>query len=122
MSSAVGMAVDLHDVRAIALSLPRTEEHLIRQYVKFRVGRIVYASVSPDEEIMGFGYPREERGELLAAEPNKFLPPLPSDERYQWLRVRLGTIDQAELRELLVDAWRMVVPKRLGREHWEPGA
>ena len=66
------MAVDLHDVREIALALPRTEEHLIRQYVKFRVGRIVYASVSPDEEIMGFGYPREERGELLAAEPAKF--------------------------------------------------
>jgi hypothetical protein len=58
------MAVDLHEVREIALSLPRTEEHLIRRHVKFRVGRIVYASVSPDEEIMGFGYPREERGEL----------------------------------------------------------
>ncbi len=117
MSSAVAMAVDLHDVREIALSLPRTEEHLIRQYVKFRVGRIVYASVSPDEEIMGFGYPREERAELLAAEPDKFLPPLPSDERYQWLRVRLAAIDETELRELLVDAWRMVVPKRVAREH-----
>src|SRR3954465_15011290 len=84
------MAVDLDEVREIALSLPRSEEHLIRQYVKFRVGRIVYASVSPDEEIMGFGYPREQRDELLAAEPEKFLPPLPSDERYQWLRGRLG--------------------------------
>ena len=116
------MAVDLDDVRAIALTLPRTEEHLIRQYVKFRVGRIVYASVSPDEEIMGFGYPREERGELLAAEPDKFLPPVPSDERYQWVRVRLAAIDEAELRELLVDAWRMVVPKRVAREHLESGA
>jgi hypothetical protein len=113
------MAVDLQDVRAIAMSLPRTEEHLIRQHVKFRVGRIVYASVSPDEEIMGFGYPREERAELLAAEPQKFLPPLPADERYQWLRVRLAAIDEAELRELLEDAWRMVVPKRLAREHGE---
>jgi hypothetical protein len=50
---------------------------------------------------MGFGYPREERGELLAAEPEKFLPPLPSDERYQWLRVRLAAIDETELRECL---------------------
>ena len=111
------MAVDLHDVREIALSLPRTEEHLIRHHVKFRVGRIVYASVSPDEEIMGFGYPREERDELLAAEPEKFLPPLPSDERYQWLRVRLAALDETELRELLIDAWRMVVPKRLARAY-----
>ncbi len=104
-------------MRAIALSLPRTEEHLIRQYVKFRVGRIVYASVSPDEELMGFGFPREERAELLAAEPEKFLPPMPSDERYQWLRVRLAAIDEAELRELVVDAWAMVVPKRVAREY-----
>src|SRR3954468_9206361 len=111
------MAVDLQDVRAIARSLPRTEEHLIRQHVKFRVGRIVYASVSPDEEIMGFGYPREERAEALAGEPKKFLPPLPADERYQWLRVRLAAIDEAELRELLVDAWRMVVPKRVATEY-----
>jgi hypothetical protein len=117
-----GMAVDLHDVRDIAMSLPRTEEHLIRQYVKFRVGRIVYASVSPDEELMGFGYPREERAELLAAEPDKFVPPVPSDERYQWVRVRLAAIDETELRELLVDAWRMVVPKRVAREHLESGA
>jgi hypothetical protein len=116
------MAVDLHDVRGIAMSLPRTEEHLIRDHVKFRVGRIVYASISPDEEIMGFGYPREERAELLAAEPDKFLPPLPSDERYQWVRVRLAAIDESELRELLLDAWRMVVPKRVAREHQEPGA
>ena len=116
------MAVDLEDVRGIALSLPRTEEHLIRQYVKFRIGSIVYASVSPDEEIMGFGYPREERAELLAAEPQKYLPPLPSDERYQWLRVRLGAIDEPELRELLVDAWRMVVPKRVAREYEDSGA
>jgi hypothetical protein len=114
--------VTVEDVRALALTLPRTTEHLVRDRVKFRVGRIVYASVSPDEEIMGFGYPREERAELLAAEPEKFLPPVPSDERYQWIRVRLAAIDEAELRELLVDAWRMVVPKRVAREHLESGA
>jgi len=43
----------VQDVRAIAMSLPRTSEHLIRDHVKFRVGQIVYASVSPDEERMG---------------------------------------------------------------------
>jgi hypothetical protein len=68
---------------------------------------------------MGLGYPREERAGLLAAEPDTFLPPLPSDERYQWVRVRLAKIDETELGELLVDAWRMVVPKREAREHRE---
>ena len=33
--------------------------------------------------------------------------------RYQWLVVRLEAIDEEELRELVFDAWRMVVPKML---------
>ena len=105
------------DVRRLATPLPRTEEHLIRDYVKFRVGRIVYLSISPDEELMGFAFPKEERAALVAAEPGKFLMPVPSDERYNWVRVRLAAIDEAELREIVLDAWRMVVPKRVAEAH-----
>jgi hypothetical protein len=101
------------DVRAIAMSLPRTSEHLIRDHVKFRVGRIVYASVSPDEERLGFGFPREERAALVASRPETFMMPLPSDERYQWVRARLAMLDEEELRELLIDAWCMVMPKTI---------
>jgi hypothetical protein len=39
--------------------------------------------------------------------------PIPSDLRYNWVRVWLQAIDQTEMRELVVDAWRMVVPKRV---------
>lgn len=105
--------VTADDVRRLALSLPRSYEALVRDRVKFRVGRIVYLSLSPDEALMGFGYPREERAALVAAEPDKFLMPVPSDERYNWVRVRLAAIDLAEMRELVVDSWRMVVPKRV---------
>ncbi len=105
--------VTADDVRRVALTLPRTEEALVRDHVKFRVRGIVYASVSPDETLMGFAFPREERAALVASEPEKFLMPLPSDERYQWVRVRMAAIDEAEMRELVVDAWRMVVPKRV---------
>ena len=111
--------VDADDVRRVALSLPRTEEHLIRDQVKFRVGRIVYVALSRDETRMGFGYPREERAALVASAPEKFLMPLPADERYQWVRVRLAAIDEAELRELVVDAWRMVVPKKVAAAYDE---
>jgi len=107
----------LDDVRAIAMSLPRTSEHLIRDHVKFRVGRIVYASVSPDEERLGFGFPREERAALVASRPETFMMPLPSDERYQWVRARLPVLDAAELRELLIDAWCMCVPKKVVAEY-----
>ena len=109
--------VTVHDVRAWALALPRTEEHLIRDYVKFRIGRIVYASVSPDEAIMGFAFPREERAALIAAEPRRFLLERLSDGRYNWIDARMATLDPAEAREFITDAWRMVVPKRLAAEH-----
>ncbi len=109
----------LDDVRAIAMSLPRTSEHLIRDHVKFRVGRIVYASVSPDEERLGFGFPREERAALVASRPETFMMPLPGDERYQWVRARLPALDVGELRELLIDAWCMVVPKKVAAAYLE---
>jgi hypothetical protein len=107
------------DVRAIAMSLPRTSEHLIRDNVKFRVGRIVYAAVSPDEERLGFGFPKEERAALVASRPETFMMPLPSDERYQWVRARLAALDVDELRELLVDAWCMCVPKKVAASYLE---
>ena len=102
----------VEDVRRIAMSLPRTTEHLVGDHTKFRVGRLVYASVSPDEERLGFGFPKEERAALVASEPDKFMMPLRSDERYNWVRARLPVLDWDELRELLIDAWCMVVPKK----------
>jgi hypothetical protein len=101
------------DVRAVALSLPRTEEHLIRDYTKFRVGKIVYASISPDELTLGFGFPKEERDALIASEPDKFTLPRPSDLRFHWVAARMAALGQEEMRELIIDAWRMVVPKKV---------
>jgi hypothetical protein len=107
----------LDDVRRIALQLPRAYEAIVRDYVKFRVGRIVFASVSPDETLLGFGYPREQREALVAGNPGTFLMPVTSDLRYQWVRLRLAEIDPVELEELLVDAWRMCVPKKVAAEY-----
>jgi len=109
--------VTAQDVRRIALELPRAYEALVRDRVKFRVGRIVFLAISPDEELLGFGFPKEERAALVASEPNKFLMPVRSDERYNWVRVRLAKIDEAELRELVVDSWRMCVPKRVAEAY-----
>ena len=105
------MTID--DARLIAATLPRSYEALVREQVRFRVGRIVYAAFYEDETIMGFGFPSDEREVLVAAEPEKFLMPRPSDMRYQWVCVRLDAISVDELRELLVDAWRMWVPKKV---------
>jgi hypothetical protein len=109
--------VTAEDIRRIALPLPRTEEHVIRGRLKYRIGRIVYLALSADETELGFAFPKEERAGLIAAEPDKFFMPVKSDERYNWVRVRLAALDEQELRELVVDAWRMVVPKRVAAAH-----
>ena len=103
----------IETVRELALTLPRSYEVLVRDRVKFRVGQLVYLAFSRDEQMMGFAFPKEERADLIAAEPEKFLMPKPSDQRYNWVVVRLGEIDDIEMRELVVDGWRMVVPKRV---------
>jgi hypothetical protein len=109
--------VTADDIRKVALSLPRTDEALVRDQVKFRVGRIVYVALSRDERTMGFGFPKDERAALVAAQPEKFSMPIPSDMRYNWVQVRLDAIDEAEMRELVIDAWTMVVPKRVAAEY-----
>jgi hypothetical protein len=105
------------DVRAVALALPRTEEHLIRDYTKFRVGKIVYASVSPDELMIGFGFPKDQRAALIASEPDKFAMPRLSDQRFHWICARMTALSPDEMRELVTDAWRMVVPKKVVAAH-----
>src|SRR5438034_4874353 len=109
--------VSIDDVRGLANELPRAYEALVRDRVKFRVGSIVFISFSRDETLMGFAFPKEEREALVASEPAKFLMPKTSDLRYHWVVVRLATIDEQEVREIVLDAWRMVVPKRIAREH-----
>jgi len=113
-NSAPPMGVTLADAREIIAPLPRSYEALVRGEVRFRVGSIVYAAFSADDTIMGFAFPREQREALVASEPDKFLMPVrPSELRFQWVYVRLDAINIDELRELLVDAWRMCVPKKV---------
>jgi hypothetical protein len=108
---ATGVTID--DVRTFAATLDRSYEVLVRDRVKFRVGRIVYLAFSHDETMMGFAFPRDERDALIASAPDTFLLPRPSDLRYQWVVARLAALDLDELHELVLDAWAMVVPRKL---------
>jgi hypothetical protein len=105
--------VTVDDVRAFAMTLPRTTEALVRDRIKFRVGRIVYVAFSRDESLMGFGFPKDERDALIASEPDKSQLPPTSDLRYQWVVARMDALDVDEMRELVLDAWRMCVPKKV---------
>jgi hypothetical protein len=108
--------VTVDEVRAFGLRLPRTTEGVARGRLKLRVGQIVYVDFSPDERLMGFAFPKEERDALVASEPGKFQLPRTQDLRYNWVDVRLAALDRTEMCELVYDAWRMVVPKRVAAE------
>jgi hypothetical protein len=105
--------VTVADVREIVQGLPRAYEAVVADRIKFRVGRLVFVALSRDETLMGFAYPKLERAALVASDPDKFLMPVPSDERYNWVRVRLAALDFEELRELVIDAWAMCVPRKI---------
>jgi hypothetical protein len=108
--------ITIDDVRRITSTLPRSYEVVVRDQIKFRVGQIVYVAFSRDETVMGVAFPKEERAAMVAAQPDKFMLPRESDMRYNWIDVRLDAIDLDELRELVIDGWRMCVPKKVSAQ------
>lgn len=63
--------------------------------------------------IVRIDFDRRER--LLELNPEAFFV-TPHYRNYPGVIVRLSTVDQNELKDLLVDAWRLVAPKRLVRD------
>jgi hypothetical protein len=110
--------VTVDDVRALVATLPRAYEVLVHDRVKFRVGSLVFVAFSRDETVMGFGFPKEVREALVASEPEKFAMPSESDLRFHWVHARLAALDEEEMQELVLAAWRMVVPKKVWRERF----
>ena len=106
------MAV-IEDVRPLGAELERSYQVYVGGRLKFRVKQIVYVAFSLDESVMGFAFPKEERAALVLGEPHKFHLPAESDLRFNWVHADLAALDPTEARELVVDAWRMVVPKKV---------
>ncbi len=107
----------IEDVLPLGSELERSYPVHVRGRLKFRVKQIVYVAFSLDERVMGFAYPTEERAALVASDPGRFAMPAASDLRFNWVHAQLASLDPVEARELVVDAWRMVVPQKLSRAY-----
>jgi hypothetical protein len=105
--------VTVDDVRRVVRPLPRSSEHVIHDRVKFRVGKIVYCAFSRDETVIGFGFPKEERAALVASQPEVFHLPDASNMRFHWVQAWTAALDETLMAEMVVDAWRMCVPKKV---------
>ncbi|AKU17889.1 MmcQ/YjbR family DNA-binding protein [Luteipulveratus mongoliensis] len=107
----------IDDVLPLGTELERSYPVSVHGRLKFRVKQIVYVAFSLDEFEMEFAFPKEEREALIGGEPHKFQLPAPSDLRFHWIRSDLSALDPTEARELVVDAWRMVVPQKVARAY-----
>ena len=104
---------DAEDVRRVALSLPDTTEKVAWNMPTFRVAGKMYATLPEDETSMAVRCPKEERDELVLAEPGKFWI-ADHEAGFAWVRVRLSALeDEPELRDILADSWRQAAPTGL---------
>ncbi|MCX3062006.1 MmcQ/YjbR family DNA-binding protein [Streptomyces beihaiensis] len=108
---------DAEDVRTIALSLPDTTEKIAWSMPTFRVAGKMFATLPEDETSIAVRCPKDERDELVLAEPDKFWI-AGHEATFAWVRVRLAALeDAAELRDILADSWRQAAPPRLLEAH-----
>ncbi|WP_324785797.1 MmcQ/YjbR family DNA-binding protein [Streptomyces sp. H51] len=108
---------DAEDVRRIALSLPDTTEKTAWNMPTFRVAGKMFATLPEDETSIAVRCPKEERDELVLAEPGKFWI-AGHEAQFAWVRVRLAALeDEEELRDILADSWRQAAPPRLLDSH-----
>lgn len=112
------MGVTVDEVRRVAARLPLTNEVTVNDRLKFRVGRIVWLAFSLDQTEMGLAFPKNERLALVSGEPDVFLMPRATDLRFNWIEVRLETLDPDRMTGLVHQAWRMVVPHSVATNHF----
>ncbi|WP_328676179.1 MmcQ/YjbR family DNA-binding protein [Streptomyces sp. NBC_01261] len=112
---------DAEDVRRIALSLPDTTEKIAWNMPTFRVAGKMFVTVPEEETSIAVRCPKEERDELVLAEPGKFWV-ADHEAGFAWVRARLSALDsEDELRDILADSWRQAAPPRLLDAHPELG-
>ncbi|MEU9956478.1 MmcQ/YjbR family DNA-binding protein [Streptomyces sp. NPDC050982] len=112
---------DAEDVRRICLSLPDTTEKIAWSMPTFRVAGKMFATLPEEETSIAVRCPKEERDELVLAEPRKFWI-ADHEAGFAWVRVRLAVLeDSDELRDILADSWRQAAPTRLLESYPELG-
>ena len=100
------------ELRQVVRSLPEAEERETWGHPTFRVRDRMFAAMSDDGQEASVKATRQEQAALVSAAPETFGIPAYVG-CHGWVSIQLATVDPAELRELIVEAWRQTAPKRL---------
>ncbi len=99
--------------RALVRSLPEAEEKAHMGHPDFRVRNKIFATLWPAEGRAVVKLDRDHQAALVAAAPATFAR---SWGNTGWTSVELAGVDEGEMRELVIESWRAVAPKRLVAE------
>jgi hypothetical protein len=122
-----------NDVRRLALALPETREEFRRGLASWRVrdkGFVwerplrqadlrALGDAAPDGPILGARVEHLVAKEALLADDPSVYFTTPHFDGYPAVLVRLDTIEEDELGELVVEAWLAQAPKRLAKAYAE---
>ena len=116
------MAVAAAWVLDLAASLPEAgERDYVQESVAFTFRGRGIGYVSADGRHLFVKSTLAERDAMVRSRPDVFSEWYTSG-RFGWVRVRLDKVAADEVRELVIDAWRLTAPDRLVREWEEAGA
>ena len=103
-------------VRRLALALPETAESAHFERPDFRVRNKIFATLPPDPGSVVLKSLPANVDALVASDRVTFW----DEWRGRWLGVRLDRVSLPVLRDLILDAWRVVAPKRLAATRMPP--
>jgi hypothetical protein len=104
------------DVRRLALELPETVESTSWHQPCFKVAGKTFLNLSPSQPgALVVRVEVEEKPLMIASRPDLYWE-TPHYANYPALLVRLDAIDEAELRERVIDSWLWKAPKRLVKQ------
>jgi len=104
--------VTFAQVREMALALPEVTQGPSWGTTSFKVRNKLFVRQHEDGESVVVKVAPDEREALVAERPDTFVV-TPHYEPYPLMLVRMARIDMDEMHEIVVEAWRMVAPKRL---------
>jgi len=93
-------------VRKLALGLDKTTERLSYGTPAFFAGKKIFARLLEDGDSVVLKIDPERREILMKADPQTYFI-TEHYRNYPMMIVRLSTVDTADLRELLRDAWQI---------------